>query len=182
MHFRSPVALPHCSVVFLRSAWAAAAIDPGFRTADTVNVNIVNEERRASILEIVRTEPSVASFSASWPGLLGGRPALANGGTGKSSARYQLVTPEYFDVLGIRILRGRGFMPTSGSTGAQCGRSKRAASCGRHAALGQVLRLGRSKNDRAPGRSATLSRTSSSRIAPDVAGWVGGEEGGPEFM
>ena len=35
-----------CAAVFLRSAWAAAAVDLGIRTTDTVNVNVLNEQRR----------------------------------------------------------------------------------------------------------------------------------------
>ena len=66
-----------CAAVFLRSTWAIAAVDPGFRTTDTVNVNILNEQRRGAILDVVRSEPSVASVAASWPGLLGGRAAFA---------------------------------------------------------------------------------------------------------
>ncbi len=64
-----------CAAVFLRSTWAAATVDPGIRTADTVNVDILNEQRRGAILEAVRREPSVASVAASWPGVLGGRAA-----------------------------------------------------------------------------------------------------------
>ncbi len=62
-----------CAAVFLRSAWAAATVDPGIRTADIVNVDILNEQRRGAMLDVVRSEPSVASVAASWPGGLGGR-------------------------------------------------------------------------------------------------------------
>ena len=65
-----------CSAVFLRSAWAAATVDPGIRTADIVIVSIANEQMRGAMLEAVRSEPSVASVAASWPGGLGGRAAL----------------------------------------------------------------------------------------------------------
>jgi putative ABC transport system permease protein len=101
-----------CAAVFLRSAWAAATVDPGIRTADIVIVGIVNEQMRGAVLEAVKREPSVASLAASWPGSaegLGGRPALADGTAGTSRIAYQFVSPEYFSVLGIDILRGRGF-------------------------------------------------------------------------
>ncbi len=49
-----------CAAVFLRSSWAAATVDPGIRTAGIVNVSILNEERRGAILEVVKSEPSVA--------------------------------------------------------------------------------------------------------------------------
>jgi len=106
-----------CSAIFLRSAWSAATIDPGVRTADTVFVSIANEEARGALLEAVKSEPQVLSIAASWPDALGGgRAAFADGGSGKSPIAYTLVTPEYFSVLGIDIVRGRGFAPTERST------------------------------------------------------------------
>jgi predicted permease len=109
------VLLLTCSAVFLRSTWAAASVDPGIRIADTVSVGILNEKMRGTMLDIVRSEPSIASIAASRPGGLGGRPALAEGTTGKSSVTYQLVSPEYFNVLGIDVVRGRGFEPNERS-------------------------------------------------------------------
>ena len=107
-----------CAAVFLRSTWAAATVDPGIRTADIVNVRILNEQRRAAILDVVRSEPSVASVAASWPGGLGGRAAFADGATGRSTVTYQFVSPEYFGVLGIDLVRGRGFTQTERSASA----------------------------------------------------------------
>ena len=107
-----------CSAVFLRSASAVASIDPGIRIADTIAVGIVNEKMRGAVLEIVRSEPSVASAAASWPGLLGGSAAFADGATGRSTVTYQFVSPEYFGVLGIDLARGRGFAPNERSASA----------------------------------------------------------------
>ncbi len=107
-----------CAAVFLRSAWAAAAFDPGFNTADTINVNILNEQRRGTILDVVRSEPSIESFAASWPGVLGGRSALAEGAGGTSAVTYQFVSPEFFGVFDIDLVRGRGFTPTERSASA----------------------------------------------------------------
>ena len=104
-----------CSAIFLRSTWAAATVDPGIRTADIVNVYVLDEERRGAILDVVRREPSVASVAASWPGGLGGRAALADGATGRSAVTYKFVSPEYFSVLGIDLVRGRGFTRTERS-------------------------------------------------------------------
>ena len=97
------------SAVFLRSSWAAAAVDPGIRTAGIVTVRILNEQRRAAILDVVKSEPQVASVAASLPGVLGGRPAFADGTGGKTTVTYQFVSPEYFGVLDVDIVRGRGF-------------------------------------------------------------------------
>ena len=99
------------SAIFLRSTAAAAAFDPGIRTADVLTVDIANEQKRGALLEAVKGEPSVASVAASWPRGRepAGRRALAGGAAGKSSVWYQFVSPEYFGVVGIDIVRGRGF-------------------------------------------------------------------------
>ena len=127
-----------CAGIFLRSAWAAATVDPGIRTADTVIVGIVNEQMRRAILEAVRSEPSVASVAASWPGGLGGRAAFAEApapapapadtaaskaapagsAAGRATVMCQFVSPEYFSVLGIDVVRGRGFAQTERSASA----------------------------------------------------------------
>lgn len=78
----------------------------------------MNEQMRGVMLDVVRSEPSVASVAAAWPGGLGGRAALAEGATGKSTVTYQLVSPEYFSVLGIDVVRGRGFAPNERSASA----------------------------------------------------------------
>jgi predicted permease len=104
-----------CAAIFLRSAWTAATRDPGVRTADIVNVAVLDEQQRAAVLETVRSDPSVAAVAASWPGFLGGlagAPAYGEGASGKSVVTYELVSPEFFDVLGIDIVRGRGFAAT----------------------------------------------------------------------
>ena len=136
-----------CSAVFLRSSWAAATVDPGFRTAGIVNVSILNEEKRATIIDVVKSEPSVASVAASWPGwlgVLGGRPAFAEGASGKSPVTYQFVSPEYFGVLDIDLVRGRSFTQTERSASAAVAIVSESA--GRELwpgidAVGQVLRL-----------------------------------------
>ena len=64
------------AAVFLRSALAAAAFDPGMRTSDTVVVQIANEPARDAIVQAVTTEPSVAAVAASWPALAAPRAAV----------------------------------------------------------------------------------------------------------
>jgi predicted permease len=133
-----------CAAIFLRSTWAAATVDPGIRTADIVNVYVLNEERRGALLDVVRRAPSVASVAASWPGGLGGRAAIADGATGRSAVEYKFVSPEYFSVLGIDLVRGRGFTPTERSASiAVAVVSERVASqlWPGTDAIGQVLRL-----------------------------------------
>ena len=50
--------------------------------------------------------------------MLGARPVLAQGASGKSAVTYQFVSPEYFGVLDIDIVRGRGFTQTERSADA----------------------------------------------------------------
>jgi predicted permease len=107
-----------CAAVFLRSSWAAATVDPGIRAAGVVNVRMLNEQRRRAILGLVKSEPLVASVAASWPGWLGGFPAFAEGASGKSTVTYQFASPEYFGVLGIDLVHGRGFTQTERSASA----------------------------------------------------------------
>jgi putative ABC transport system permease protein len=95
-----------CSAVFLRSALAASTVDPGVRTADTVIVEIVNEPFRDAMVRAVMAEPFVAAVAAS---TLGSRVAFAETTAGRSIVSYRFVSPEYFSVLGIDVLRGRGF-------------------------------------------------------------------------
>jgi predicted permease len=114
-------ALLICAAVFLRSSWAAAQVDSGIRTDGVVTVRVLNEERRGALLDVVTREPIVVSVAAAFPGFLGGLggiPASAHGTTGESPVTHQFVSPEYFGVLGIEIVRGRGFMPAERSASA----------------------------------------------------------------
>src|SRR5206468_561551 len=100
------------SAVFLRSALASSTLDPGLRTADTIMLEIVNEPLRDAMVRAVMAEPVVTEVAASWPDTLGApRIAFAEGqGTSsKTTVGYRFVSPEYFKVLGIDILRGRTF-------------------------------------------------------------------------
>jgi hypothetical protein len=101
-----------CAAIFLRSSWAAAGVDPGIRTAGIVSVRVLDEQRRGAILDAMRNEPYVASIAASWPGFVGGLgsvAAFANGLNGRSPVTYQFVSPEYFALFGIDVVRGRSF-------------------------------------------------------------------------
>jgi hypothetical protein len=103
------VLLLTCAAIFLRSSWAAAKVEPGIRIDGIVTVNVLDEGRRAMALDVVRTEPSIRAMAAAWPNVLGGRPATAEGTRGKLDITYQLVSPAYFDLLGVELVRGRAF-------------------------------------------------------------------------
>jgi predicted permease len=109
-----------CAAVFLRSSWAAARIDLGVRTAGILNVTVLNEEKRGTILDVIKSEPWVASVAATSPNWLGGHTgfAEASSGTGKLRVTYQFVSPEYFGVFDVNLLRGRGFTQAERSASA----------------------------------------------------------------
>ena len=57
-----------CAAVFLRSSWEAAKVDLGIRMAGVLEVRVLNEQKRGAILQVLRTEPLIASVAASSPG------------------------------------------------------------------------------------------------------------------
>jgi predicted permease len=168
------------SAIFLRSSWAAATVDPGIRTADVMLVNVLNEQRRETILAMMRSDPSIALVAAAGAGGLeglGGRPAFAEGTAGKSAVTYQLASPEYLDVLGIDLVSGRSF--TLAESSARASVAVVSESVARQLwpgldAVGQVLRLEPDPNSETqlPGGPPLLARTASVvGVARDVAGF-----------
>jgi len=98
-----------CAAIFLRSAIASARFNPGFRTADTVLIDI-NEPKRTAMLHALAGDPTITAYAAVRPPLLAQpRGAYADPGAGKTPIGYKLVSAGYFDVLGIPIVRGRPF-------------------------------------------------------------------------
>ena len=99
-----------CSTVFLRSAIASSRFDPGFRTADTVVIDVANEPKRAAMIQAIASEPVVTAYAALRPGMLGWPFAgIATVAGNRSPVAYKFVSAEYFDVFDIPIVRGRSF-------------------------------------------------------------------------
>jgi predicted permease len=105
-----------CSAVFLRSSFASATYDPGFRTRDIILVDVINEPKREVMVQAVAGDASVSATAATWPNMLSfprGVSLLSAGN--KVWAGYRMVAPAYFAVLDIPIVRGRAFTAVEGT-------------------------------------------------------------------
>jgi predicted permease len=99
-----------CAAIFLRSTFASSRFDPGIRTADTVIIDIINEPKRAAMLQAIASESTIPTYGAVRPDMMARpRDAFAEVGASRTRVAYKFVSPEYFDVFGIPILRGRSF-------------------------------------------------------------------------
>ena len=162
-----------CAAVFLRSTLAAAAFDPGMRIADIVNVQVVNESTRNAIVQAVSAEPSVAAVAAS--SMDSPRVAVAETSGVKAPVAYRFVSPEYFSVLDIAVVRGRAFTPderTPNLPVTLVSETTARALWPNADAIGQVVRLEPgSPGPRPPGEPALESRTFTvAGVVRDVAG------------
>jgi predicted permease len=96
-----------CAAIFLRGAVAAATKDPGVRTSDTVSVNIDDESKRSAVLQSLMADPLVAAIAAASASPRG---VVETGGAASRVPVDQMaVSSEYFNVLGLNLVRGRGF-------------------------------------------------------------------------
>ena len=99
-----------CSAIFLRSSLASSQFDPGIRTSDTVLIDIVNEPKRTPMLQAIASDSTITVHAGVRPPFLAQVPhGFAVVGTSKTSLTYKHVSAAYFDVLGVPIVRGRGF-------------------------------------------------------------------------
>jgi predicted permease len=103
-----------CAAIFLRGAVAAATVDPGVRTSDTLRVSIETETRRAALLQNVRNHPLVAIVAASSPATRGVIETSVS--PIRMSVEQLAVSSEYFTVLGLDLVNGRGFTPAERTT------------------------------------------------------------------
>ena len=100
-----------CAAIFLRSAIASSRFDPGFRTADTVLIDTINEPKRAAMLQALAGDPTITAHAAVRPPLLAPPPRRVcrhrrgqDAGGATSSSRPTTSTCSAFP-----IVRGRAF-------------------------------------------------------------------------
>jgi predicted permease len=101
-----------CAAVFLRSTYSAATAESGVRTDDTVVVGGITESARPALLHAIAQQPSIAAVATAWPAPMDrGASIDASAGDTTLEVGCKLVSPEYFDLLGISLRRGRLFGP-----------------------------------------------------------------------
>ena len=102
-----------CAGVFLRGAVTAATKNPEVRS-DTLRISLETESRRGALLQALRSDPLVEAIAASSPATRGViSPSVPTQAAGPSSVPVyrEAVSSEYFDVMGIAVVSGRGFTP-----------------------------------------------------------------------
>jgi predicted permease len=163
-----------CAAVFLKSTLAATAFDPGMRTADILHVEIANERSRDAIVQAVTAEPSVAAVASSSPAAPG--VALAESGGARTAVVSRFVSPDYFRLLDVAVVRGRSFTPAERTPNlpvAILSETAARALWPNADAVGQVLRLDSGNHvepqraDGAPTESRTFAVVG---VVRDVAG------------
>jgi hypothetical protein len=98
------------ALLLICSAIASSRFHPGYRTADTLLIDTLNDDKRDAMLRALGSDPTVTAFAGVRPFLLALPPrAFGDAGAGKVALSYKHVSAEYFDVLGIPIVRGRAF-------------------------------------------------------------------------
>jgi hypothetical protein len=162
-------------------------VDPGVRTHDTIIVPVANEPRRAAMVREVTAHPSVVAVAASSQGAQAVASVAIDASadnTGDHSAGtrrslpvdYQFVSPEYFELLDIDLVRGRSFTnperaPEAGAMIVSESTARRLWPAGD--AVGQVVRMAIEPpaRSRRSGASAPSSRAYTVvGVARDVGG------------
>jgi predicted permease len=146
-----------CAAVFLRSTYSSATAEVGLRTDDTLVVRRITESARPAIIRAIKDHPSIVSVAASWPEPMHSGASMDVGvGDTTLGVGCKLVSPEYFDLLGINVRRGRLFAPEERSPAAGVVVVSDAVAqrfWPNGDALGQTIRIG-GASDRAAGAEA----------------------------
>jgi len=105
-----------CDGVLLRAAMVHDRIDVGFRTGNVVQMSM-RDSVSTRVLDRIRAEHTVLGIaSASSPPLDGGLDRLLAMASDSTTVAFDfnLVSPEYFSLLELPIVRGRGFSADEG--------------------------------------------------------------------
>jgi predicted permease len=100
------------SGILLRGAQRAASIDSGLRIRDVIELSI-QEKSRARVLAKLAVEPAVeltaSTSSVPLDDSFATVTASAAGAPNSMRTAYNYVSPEYFELFGLHVLRGRNF-------------------------------------------------------------------------
>ncbi|MET0213336.1 MAG: FtsX-like permease family protein, partial [Vicinamibacterales bacterium] len=112
MQVGASVLLLVCAGVFLRGAVTAATKNPDVRS-DVLRISLETESRRGALLQALRSNPLVEAIAASSPATRGVvSPSVpAQAGPSSFPVYREAVSSEYFALLGIDVVSGRGFTP-----------------------------------------------------------------------
>ena len=105
------VVLLVCAGVLLRTSRRLERLDVGITTRDVIQINL-RDQRRSQHLDALRRAPGVRAIAAATAEPLDARfpqVAVLNELRQRATASFSHVSPAYFTVLGIPILRGRAF-------------------------------------------------------------------------
>jgi predicted permease len=109
-----------CAGVLLRAAMVHGRVDVGFRTRNIVQMSM-RDSVSTPVLERIRAEHTVGAIaSASSPPLDGGLDQLLVKTNDSTTLAFDVnvVSPEYFSLLELPIVRGRGFSEDEGRSSA----------------------------------------------------------------
>ena len=110
-----------CTAVLVRANHRMQGLDVGLKTAGVVEMEI-QEKFRAKVLQQLASDPIVqiigAAGKAPFEGYLPWVPVAPDDASERSWARFIHVSPEYFSLFQIPILRGRAFTADEASAGA----------------------------------------------------------------
>ena len=99
-----------CAAIFLRSAIASSRFDPGIRTADTVLIEMINEPKRAAMIQAIASESTITAYGGPAAGHAGrAAPGVRDHRRQQNCRRLQVRLARYFEVFDIPIVRGRSF-------------------------------------------------------------------------
>jgi len=146
-----------CAAVMLQGANRVSLMDTGLRTRGVIDLEI-REQSRSRVLAALASEPLVEKVGASSQVPLdGGFPAAQVSRTGDPSviyANFDQASPEFFEVFGIGVDRGRNFTQEEARTGAPVAVVSKTLArrmWGAGDPIGQSIKLQRDKNSHIPG-------------------------------
>jgi predicted permease len=107
------------AATFLRSAYIAARVDPALRIDSAIVVNVANESRRSALLQAIAGDADVTRIAAA-SRASEYRTTVAEAASTRirSGFLYRLASPDFFEVIGIPLVRGRGFATSERSAAA----------------------------------------------------------------